>query len=661
MKYRQEIDGLRSVAVFPVILYHAHLSVFPGGFIGVDIFFVISGYLITSLLVRDLEAGNFSIKNFYERRARRILPALFVVMAATYPIALLWMFPLELNDYVQSIVATTLFSSNVLFWLESGYFAQEAELKPLLHTWSLAVEEQYYILFPPLLALLWRAPRKWIVIGLAFIAAAIVSFACAMIYVQTRPDAVFYLLPFRAWELLAGALVAILLHRKSIPSNSGLSALGLVMIGCGFIFASDQLWPSYIALLPVIGTTLIIVFASPVRGVGRLLSLPIVVGVGLISYSAYLWHQPILAFMRLRSLHELSTAENIAAVVVTFLLAILTWRFVERPFRTYRDGLPIVSTKAITTVATAVALVLMVPALAIDRTDGLPNRVAPSGMLFTEIERNLTGNRVDRLPCDTDITFKSFIKEPLPECVFQGREFGVAFGQRAILIGDSHATVISGAVRDTLVAEGYEVSVMTFGGCPPFPGYSLPDRDCNKANQAVYNHLEANSYDLVVIATRAQLMISEASRHRYSGSVSYLSSSNPGLVVFENGLSQLSNLDSKIIYFDPVPEMPLDIGLFARKSAAFETDTRSVVFSIPHVEYVRQAGPLLDVLKRLENDQFRRVPVSQQFCTGQDTACIAIEGGVAFYSDNNHLSSFGVAKLLPPLRRLLAEDRSVSR
>jgi peptidoglycan/LPS O-acetylase OafA/YrhL len=581
---------------------------------------------------------------------------LFVVTAASFPFALLWMFPLELNDYVQSIVAATLFSSNILFWLESGYFAPEAELKPLLHTWSLAVEEQYYILFPLMLAILWRAPRKWIAMESAFIAIAIVSFASAMIYVETHPDAAFYLLPFRAWELLAGALAAVLLHRKTVPPNTALSALGLVMIGCGLIFASDQLWPSYIALLPVIGTTLIILFASPDRGVGRLLSMPVFVGIGLISYSAYLWHQPILAFMRLRALHEPSTAASIAAVVVTFLLAFLTWRFVERPFRTYRDGNPIVSTKVFTAGAIAAALMLLIPALAIDRTDGLPNRLAPSGILFTEIERNLIGIRADQLPCDTDISFKPVNQEPLPECVFDGSGPGTFFGQRAILIGDSHATIISGALRDELVAEGYQVSVMAFGGCPPFLGHSLPNRDCNLANEAAYNHLKANNYDLVLIASRAQLLIAEDSGYRFSDAAPDLSNSELGLAAFENGLEQLSNLDSKIIYFDPVPEMPLDIGLFARKSAAFEADRGSAAFSIPYVEYVRRAGPLLDVLESMESDQFRRVSVAQQFCKGPGNACTAIEGGVALYADNNHLSTFGVVKLLSQLRKLLAED-----
>ena len=161
MKYRSEIDGLRAVAVLPVIFFHAGFSVFQGGFIGVDVFFVISGYLITSILLSDMEAGRFSLASFYERRFRRILPALFFVMLATLPLALMWLMPSELKAYAQSWVAVALFSSNILFWLTSGYFETAAELKPLLHTWSLGVEEQFYVFFPLLLMLLWRRGRRW--------------------------------------------------------------------------------------------------------------------------------------------------------------------------------------------------------------------------------------------------------------------------------------------------------------------------------------------------------------------------------------------------------------------------------------------------------------------------------------------------------------------
>lgn len=654
LRYRREIDGLRSIAVIPVILHHAHLSPFPGGFIGVDIFFVISGYLITTLLLKDLGADRLSIRVFYERRARRILPALFVVIAASIPFSLIWMFPLELNDFVQSIISTTLFSSNILFWLESGYFAAEAELKPLLHTWSLAVEEQYYILFPLMLALLWRAARKWTIIPVSFALIALISFASAMAFVGTRPDAVFYLLPFRAWELMVGSLAAFLLFRGEIRPNSVFSGIGLALIAGGLAFASDWLWPSYICLLPVFGTALIVLFAAPDRGVGRLLSLPVFVGVGLISYSAYLWHQPILAFMRLRSLQEPSVIQSLAAVLATFVLAALTWRYVERPFRTYRDNRPLIPTRTVVFSGTAVACLFVVPAFIIDRTDGLPERIAPSGLSFRTIESNLTGSRSHWLPCDTDITFKPILQEPLKRCVFSGAESGFYSGQRAILIGDSHATVLSGTLHDLLTPLGFDLAVMTYGGCPPFPGYDLPGRDCNSANEAVYEHIRTHGYDVILVASRAQLMISPRNQHRYLSAVPQAEASTPGLAEFEQGLRRLSELDAKVIYFDPVPEMPLDIGQYARKAGAFSADVETVAFSIPYADHIRRVSPLLDILAGFEDSHFQRISTSRYFCDEKSETCKGIEGGVSFYADNNHLNAFGVKKLLSPLEELIA-------
>lgn len=206
MKYRPEVDGLRAVAVVPVVLFHAGLPGVSGGFVGVDVFFVISGFLITSILLNDLEAGRFSLVRFYERRARRILPALFFVILCCLPFAWAWMLPQELVAFGKSIAATALFSSNILFWREDGYFAAASELKPLLHTWSLAVEEQYYLFFPVALAVLWRWRKAAVLPGLLLVVLA--SLAMATYGAQHHPAANFYLLPSRIWELLIGALVA---------------------------------------------------------------------------------------------------------------------------------------------------------------------------------------------------------------------------------------------------------------------------------------------------------------------------------------------------------------------------------------------------------------------------------------------------------------------
>jgi peptidoglycan/LPS O-acetylase OafA/YrhL len=219
MEYRREIDGLRALAVLPVILFHAGFTTFSGGFVGVDVFFVISGYLITTIILTELEQGTFSIVNFYERRARRILPALFVMMLACLPFAWFWLLPEDMKDFSQSLLAVSVFASNILFWRESGYFDSAAELKPLLHTWSLAVEEQYYMLFPLFLMATWRFGRRWILGSL--IAVALASLALAQWGSLVKPAATFYLLPTRVWELLIGAFAAFYLsHKKQVSGQS---------------------------------------------------------------------------------------------------------------------------------------------------------------------------------------------------------------------------------------------------------------------------------------------------------------------------------------------------------------------------------------------------------------------------------------------------------
>ena len=336
MKYRPEIDGLRALAVLPVILFHAGFEYFSGGFVGVDVFFVISGYLITTIIISEMAEGKFSIVNFYERRARRILPALFFVMAACLPFALFWLTPIHLKDFGQSILAVSTFSSNILFWWESGYFGTAAELKPLLHTWSLAVEEQYYILFPVFLMSIWRLGIKWVLIILSI--TFFVSLGTAQWGAYKSPSTAFFLLPTRGWELLVGALAAFYLkynaHVKSHSINQVLSLLGFLMIIFSIsTFDETTPFPSLYALTPTIGTGLLIICAVPKTLVHKLLSLKFVVGIGLISYSAYLWHQPLLAFARHKLLGEVSYFNLVVLCIFSLLMAWFSWRFVELPFR----------------------------------------------------------------------------------------------------------------------------------------------------------------------------------------------------------------------------------------------------------------------------------------------------------------------------------------
>ena len=316
---------MRAVAVVAVVLFHAGLPSFSGGYIGVDVFFVISGFLITSILLSEMERGDFSLVKFYERRARRLLPALYVVILFSIPIAWATMLPDPLENFGQSIMATVFFGNNVLLYLTSGYWDLGSEFKPLMHTWSLGVEEQFYLVFPLFLLLLWRYSRKAIFSSILVL--AISSLASSIFLIEANPNANFYLLFTRLWELLAGSICAILMSKLSIPSNSIISTIGLLGIGTSIVlFDSQTPFPGPWALVPVVGTMAIILFGGGNTLVARLLRAKPLVGVGLISYSAYLWHQPLLALARIISREQLSQAEIAGIIVAVFVLAFLSWR-----------------------------------------------------------------------------------------------------------------------------------------------------------------------------------------------------------------------------------------------------------------------------------------------------------------------------------------------
>lgn len=340
MKYRREIDGLRAVAVLPVIFFHADIRGFSGGFVGVDVFFVISGYLITTLILAEKQNDVFTLIGFYERRIRRILPALLLVMLICLPFAWLWMPQNEMKDFSESLIAIFIFSSNILFWKKSGYFATATELNPLIHTWSLSVEEQYYLLFPIFLIMTWRLGKRCVVC--IFTVMLIASLAGAQWGSYHRPTSTFFLLPTRGWELLIGTLLAFYLsnnvNKKIVIKTRGQSILALVGIFLIFyavlMFDKDTPFPSLFTLIPTLGAALVILFATPSTLVGKLLSSKPFVGVGLISYSAYLWHQPLFAFARLYSVEVVSSSIFLVLSVLSLVFAYLSWRYVELPFRT---------------------------------------------------------------------------------------------------------------------------------------------------------------------------------------------------------------------------------------------------------------------------------------------------------------------------------------
>ncbi|MCH8178655.1 MAG: acyltransferase [Proteobacteria bacterium] len=491
--YRREIDGLRALAVLPVILFHAGFRSFSGGFVGVDVFFVISGYLITSILMEEIQDGRFSLLQFYERRARRILPALVTVIVASTAVAVALLDPEPLREYGQSLVSVSVSASNIYFWLKSGYFDADSELKPMLHTWSLAVEEQYYLLFPLFLRFAWgkgRAKAFWLIAGVALASLALSEWGW-----RTWPMANFYLAFSRGWELLVGGMAAFIVQRRGVRKNNLLSLLGLAAIVFA-MFAYDQStpFPSLYAVVPVVGVLLLVLFASADSWGAKMLGARWLVGVGLISYSAYLWHQPIFAFIRYHGnrlslglglpLVEPSTATMGGAVLLSLALAGLSWRFVEQPFR--RRG-PLASERRWWTwqVQSVLVLVLACVAglvlLACSRQPALP------GVTLSKTWSEDVKLHECHLQDDIESRFAS-------DCFSTDRN--------VLLWGDSHGASLAIGLRAALSKRGGGLTQLTQSGCGPLLGLEDSRQrvaSCNATNEQILAHIAAIPYRLVVL------------------------------------------------------------------------------------------------------------------------------------------------------------------
>jgi peptidoglycan/LPS O-acetylase OafA/YrhL len=493
MDYRREIDGLRAVAVIPVILFHAGFQWFSGGYVGVDVFFVISGYLITAIIIGELAEGDFSLVRFYQRRARRILPALFLIMACCIPFAWVWMMPSQLEDFSQSLVAVSLFASNIIFWRESGYFAPAAGEMPLLHTWSLAVEEQYYILFPLFLILMWRFGKSPAFYGIVVVAG--LSLLLSEWGSRNTPVANFFLAPTRVWELLAGSICAFVQVNPTQTIRNLLSSIGLGLIVLGiFLFDQATPFPSLYALAPVVGTALIILYGTRETVVAKFLSAKGLVGVGLISYSAYLWHQPLFAFARIRSLHAPSQTVMVLAAALSIVLAYFSWKYVETPFRRPRAKTRLYLVSAVLTAGfVGVGFVSLQFELQ-GRLITAPNIEYPSfGAKLAQVGKVCSRTELADYP-GVSVCF-----------------FGDQTATRTIaLYGDSHAQAISHNLADQLKSEHIKGVFLFAKGCDVVPtivveGFAMDD-SCADNFDALLRYAAENT-DAIVVVSRWTLQL----------------------------------------------------------------------------------------------------------------------------------------------------------
>ncbi|WP_158275484.1 acyltransferase family protein [Maritimibacter sp. 55A14] len=646
MRHRSEIDGLRAVAVVPVILYHAGFGAFGGGYVGVDVFFVISGYLITGIILDDLQRGRFSIANFYERRMRRILPALFLVMF--FCIAAFWfiMLPEQFSDFSQSLVATSVFASNVLFWQESGYFAAANEFKPLLHTWSLAVEEQFYLFFPLMCLLFWRHRSHtlvWITLAVMF-----ASFALCEMAWRTYPRANFYLAPTRIWELFAGSICAHLMIVNRFKGNAVLSLMGLGMILASvFLLDSSVGYPSKYALLPVVGTVLVILFSAPDEMAGRLLSIRPLVWIGLVSYSAYLWHQPIFVFARMASLTWPTPEKMFVLSALTFLPAYVSWRFVEQPFR--RADRSIFNTRPRVFAFSAVGILGFVVLGTVGVVgNGLPWRIdygRVAALLayqeFSYPERDTCYLVREEFPSDTQIA----------DCAADADR-----PADAIFIGDSHADALNYTLGRALSAQGLNMAFTGTESCPPVIGFvrQAPYYDCDKKLRTLLVQVLSSPAQYVILHARWSYYLDV---EPFANGVGGTDGENGALTpltdmrrrtisdAYADFAEKLAEEGKTVVLIYPIPEAGWDVPMHLAKMVLRGMDDRPRL-SIPYDAVLQRNASVIEVFDSIQQERIIRVRSGLVFCDPGANRCFQeSESNIPLYRDPDHLTHEGAEML----------------
>ncbi|MCP1453122.1 acyltransferase family protein [Pseudomonas kilonensis] len=491
---RRDIDGLRALAVIPVVLFHFGFSAFSGGFVGVDVFFVISGFLITGILFREINAGRFSFVDFWARRARRILPALSVVLVVTLALGWLLLTAKDFSELGRAVRYQALFISNILFMRQDGYFEPASDLKPLLHTWSLAVEEQYYIFFPLLMVLLMRHVRHW---RWVLFAVLLVSFGLNVACIGRKPDFVFFSLPTRAWELLCGAMLAVLPASKQVVRPwlyqlAGVAGLAAVLMAV-FTFDETTRFPGWAALLPVLGTTALI--WSGAQGstwVAQALSTRGLVWIGLLSYSFYLWHWPIYVYANVISIDGIQAWEAAGWILLALGLAWLSWHFVELVFREKR----VLATRKPVLAAGLLAMaVLAVTGSVVRSADGFPQRFTGKALEFVQAQEWRAG-QMDCMLVNSD---KNLDKA----CLIGRNKEGPA---NQLVWGDSHAAALLPAIQTNADREGRPVWLYSMSGCPPILGDG-PRQRCRDFNERTMEQVRRLQIKDVVLASNWSLYI----------------------------------------------------------------------------------------------------------------------------------------------------------
>jgi peptidoglycan/LPS O-acetylase OafA/YrhL len=629
--YRPDVDGLRAVAVLFVMLYHAGFEC-SGGYVGVDVFFVISGFLITGLILREQQTGTFTLANFWSRRIRRIMPAATCMVAVTLVVGLMVLFPRALEQLAASAMAQQLMYSNVYFWLNGGYFDGPAEFKPLLHTWSLAVEEQFYLVFPLLLI----ATRQWrngLRLGM-LATIAIASLVTSEYLLQSRSSASFYLLPARVWELLIGAILAFLpaTARLSSRQRLALAACGLAAIAsASWSYDSGTRFPGVAALLPCLGTAAVIYCNhGPHTAIGRMLAAKPFVGVGLISYSLYLWHWPILVFLRCAVGRDLSTVLRGAAMLGSFLAAYLSWRFVETPFRRAGVLTPRIQIRIGTL---AVASVLVVVAISA--------RIAA-----------VNTDRARRAELHQRIRSASPPADPVLIIGASDPQTPIRF----LLWGDSHAQSISELCDALANQRGIR------GGCAVRPGFvplagvtnklaEIPDANVQLDwNRSIVNYAIKKHVTDVIICARWEGKLNGTLRDSM-GEPKETDRAENARRVFASGLERtlaiFSRAGIKVWFLRQVP-VQLDEPPGRMATAHRLRNGTDLLKGVTRQDYVQQQLDVEEVLQGIDASKLSLLGPGQNWF--DESGCSRVtDGRRAFYWDDDHLSVDGAEELIRPL------------
>lgn len=621
MKYRSEIDGLRALAVIPVILCHAGFELFRGGFIGVDVFFVISGYLITTIILNEMELNSFSLLSFYERRARRILPALFFMITCCIPVAWILLMPGDMQDFSASVGTTAIFLSNFFFLSQTGYFGSDAHFQPLMHLWSLSVEEQFYLLFPALMIATYRKTycRMIFYIGLVFL----LSIVAAEWGSRFDAERNYFHSFTRFWELLIGAFLALYLRNHSVSTptwlNNLLSIIGLsALIFSVFEFSESTVFPSIYTLVPTVGTALIILFATRGTLVNSLLSLPIFVGIGLISYSLYLWHQPVFAFWRHYNLVELTQTQIIMAIVVAITLAISTYFIVERPFRG-TDA--VLNRHQVFSISGIMILILFI--------FGLFGYLS-NGQFYVNDERTKNSNISDRISINHGLHRDCDDHFNLSSNCYSDNE------PEVLLWGDSFAMHLVQGIEAS--NKNIRLQQHTKSACSPILDAAIVSHkfsqkwaeDCIKFNNNVFSWLKENkTVKLVVLSSTFNIVQSD---YLSSGELYSPPASEEHIFAqVKNTISQIYELGIDVLIVSPTPYSGRDNGRCVAQAMFMNSDKEICDF------YDKERASY-GFLRRIAG----YVPIywlSNNIC--EDNLCKANIGNILLYRDDGHLSKEG--------------------